>query len=93
MTRAALTRAEQAILDVLLRSSDEEIPARELRGLLQNRGFRRTAPSLVFTMMRLQDKGLVTCREEVRSLDGVEWTERYYRTTQKRHSPHGEPGA
>jgi hypothetical protein len=81
MTRATLTRVERAILEVLHSSPDEEVPARELRGLLQNRGFRRTAPSLVFTMMQLQDKGLVTCREEVRSLDGVEWTERYYRTT------------
>jgi hypothetical protein len=29
-------------------------------------------------MMSLEDKGLVTCREEVRVVDGVEIRERYY---------------
>ena len=38
----------------------------DLRGLLRSRGFRRSAPALVFTMLSLEDKGLVTCREEVR---------------------------
>jgi hypothetical protein len=53
-------------------------PGRELRGLLSKRGFRRSAPALVFTMMNLADKGLVECREEVTVVDGVEVRDRYY---------------
>jgi hypothetical protein len=72
-----LTKVERAVLDLL--ASGEEVPGRELRGLLSNRGFRRSAPALVFTMMNLADKGLVECREEVSMIDGVEVRDRYYR--------------
>jgi hypothetical protein len=78
VTTSALTKVEQAILGILASYPDEEIRGRELRGRLRSRGFRRTAPAFVFTMMRLEDKGLVTCREEVRVLDEVEVNERYY---------------
>lgn len=73
-----LTKVEVAILEILDGFQGEEVSGRELRGLLQNRGFRRSAPAFVFTMMNLADKGLVTCREEVRIVDGVEIKERYY---------------
>jgi hypothetical protein len=69
---------EQAILDILTGFPDAEVSGRELRGLLRGRGFRRSAPALVFTMLGLADKGLVVCREEVRVIGGVEFTERYY---------------
>jgi repressor of nif and glnA expression len=72
-----LTMVEQAILDIL-----EDYPGgvggRELRSGLRNRGFRRSAPAFVFTMMRLEDKGLVRCFEDFREADGVEIRERYY---------------
>ncbi len=74
-----LSKVEQAILEILDRRPSEEIQGRELRGLLRNRGFRRTAPAFVFTMMRLEDKGMITCRDEVRDVEGVEVRERYYR--------------
>jgi hypothetical protein len=74
-----LSLGEQAILDILAHFPGEEVLGRDLRGLLRSRGFRRSAPALVFTMMSLEDKGLVTCREEVRVIDGVEINERYYR--------------
>jgi hypothetical protein len=45
-----------------------------------SRGFRRSAPALVFTMMNLADKGLAACREEIRVVDGVEVKDRYYRS-------------
>ena len=78
MTIPALSQVEQAILDILADFSGEEVLGRDLRGLLRSRGFRRSAPALVFTMMSLEDKGLVTCREEVRCVDGTEIRERYY---------------
>jgi hypothetical protein len=74
----ALTKVEQTILDVLAAYPDEEVSARQLRGLLSNRGFRRSAPAFVFTMMKLVDKGLVSCREEVIVI-GLEVRDRYYR--------------
>jgi repressor of nif and glnA expression len=74
-----LTKVEQAILEILESHDGEEIDGRDLRGLLRRRGFRRSAPALVFTMMSLEDKGLVACREEVRDGDGVEVRDRYYR--------------
>jgi hypothetical protein len=73
-----LSKIERAILEILAGYPEEEIPGRELRGLLSSRGFRRTAPALVFTMMRLEDKGLASCREEARVFDGVEIRERFY---------------
>jgi hypothetical protein len=79
VTAPALTHVEQALVDILASYPGEEVPGRELRALLRSWGFRRTAPALVFTLMSLQDKGLVTCREEVRVVDGVEIKERYYR--------------
>ncbi len=75
----ALSTVERAILDVLANYPSQEIPERELRGLVSNRGFRRSAPAFVFTMMNLADKRLVECREEVSVLDGVEIRDRYYR--------------
>jgi hypothetical protein len=33
-------------------------------------------------MMHLEDKGLVSCREEVRVVDGVEIRDRFYRERQ-----------
>jgi hypothetical protein len=74
-----LTKVERAILDLLARSPGEELSGKALRTLLSNHGFRRSAPALVFTMMNLADKGLVSCREEVTVLNGVEVRHRYYR--------------
>ena len=75
----SLTKVEQAVLGVLASYAGEEVSGRELRGLLSNRGFRRSAPALVFTMMNLAEKGLIECREEVMVIDGVEVRDRYYR--------------
>jgi hypothetical protein len=75
----ALTGVKQAVLDILTGHPGAEVRGRDLRGLLGSRGFRRSAPAFVFTMLRLGDKGLVTCREEVRVVGGVEIRERYYR--------------
>ncbi len=80
MSAPALSRVEHALLEILESYQGDEVPGRELRGLLKSRGFRRTAPALVFTMLRLQDKGLVSCYEEVRGIDGVELREWYYRS-------------
>jgi hypothetical protein len=78
VTAPALTRVEQAILDILAHFPGEEVQGRDLRRLLQQRGFRRSAPAFVFTMMRLEDKGWISCREETRNVDGVENRERFY---------------
>jgi len=78
MNAPALSKVERAILDILAGFSGDEVPGRELRGLLRSRGFRRSAPALVFTMLSLEDKELVSCREEVRVVDGVEIRDRYY---------------
>jgi hypothetical protein len=75
----ALTRVERAILDILANYPGEDVSGRDLRGLLSYRGFRRSAPAFVFTMMNLADKGLIECREEVSVIDGVEVRDRYYR--------------
>jgi hypothetical protein len=79
----ALTKVEQAILELLANYPGEEVSARDLRGLLSNRGFRRSAPAFVFTMMKLADKGLIECREEVSVIDGVEVRDRYYRIVEE----------
>jgi repressor of nif and glnA expression len=68
---------EQAILDIL-EAYPGGVSGRELRARLRSRGFRRTAPALVFTMMRLEDKGLVRCFEDIREADGIELRERFY---------------
>jgi hypothetical protein len=73
-----VTKVEQAILEILDGYPGGEVQGRELRALLQSRGFRRTAPAFVFTMMRLEDKGLIRCFEEVRAVDGVEIRDRSY---------------
>lgn len=78
MTTPSLTRVEQVILEILADIQGEEVLGRDLRILLGRRGFRRSAPALVFTLLRLEDKGLVTCREEVRVVDDVEIKDRYY---------------
>ena len=77
-TQRALTNVEQAVLDILADFPGEEVQGRDLRGLLQRRGFRRSAPAFVFTMMRLEDKGLISCRQEVRVVQGLEIAERFY---------------
>ena len=75
----SLTKVEQAVLGVLASYAGEEVSGRELRGLLSNRGYRRSAPAFVFTMMNLADKGLIKCREKVMVIDGVEVRDRYCR--------------
>jgi len=75
---SALARVEQAILDILAGYQGEEVSGRALRRLLTNRGFRRSAPAFIFTMMALADKGLVKCREEVFVIGGLEARDRYY---------------
>jgi hypothetical protein len=69
---------ELALLEILEHHQGDEMSGRELRRLLTRRGFRRSAPAFVFTMMSLEDKGLVTCREEVSYFHGMEVAERYY---------------
>jgi hypothetical protein len=83
MTSPPLSKVEQAILALLAEFPGEEVLGRDLRGLLGSRGFRRSAPALVFTMMNLEDKGLVACREEVRLVAGVEVRDRYYAVVQQ----------
>jgi hypothetical protein len=78
-----LTAVQQAILAILENYPGEEINGRDLRGLLGSRGFRRSAPAFVFTMLSLEDQGLVACREEVREADGVEIRDRYYRLSEE----------
>jgi DNA-binding transcriptional ArsR family regulator len=79
VTAQPLTRIEQAIVQILDIDSRREVLGREMRSLLRRLGFRRSAPALVFTMKSLEDKGLVDCREEIRIVDGVTVTDRYYR--------------
>ena len=78
MIEPTFTLIEQAILQILDRCS-RDVSGRELRSLLRGRGFRRSAPALVFTMQRLEDKGAVVCREETKAVDGVKITDGYYR--------------
>jgi len=73
-----LTLIEQAILDTLSDFPDYEVLEKDLRTLVRNRGFRRSAPAFVFTMKNLVDKGVVTCREEVRLADVTEVRDRFY---------------
>lgn len=82
MPAPALTQVEVVILDILEGYPGEEIDGRKLRGLLRSRGFRRSAPAFVFTMMSLEDKGLVACRAENREAEGVEIRDRYYRISE-----------
>jgi hypothetical protein len=70
---------ERTLLAILEGWPAEEISGRDLRSLLRGCGFRRTAPSFYFTMMGLEDKGLVACRERVRLVNGVEVKDRFYR--------------
>jgi hypothetical protein len=77
-----LSKVERAVLNILASHQGEEVAGRELRTALQNRGFRRSAPAFVFTMMNLADKGLVSCREEVEVFDSVEARHRFYRATE-----------
>jgi hypothetical protein len=82
VTAPALPNVERAILAILARRPGEEISGRHLRGLLRRLGFHRSAPAFAFTMLRLQDRGLATCREVVRIVDGVEVKDRYYRASE-----------
>jgi hypothetical protein len=79
MTGPTLSKVEQTLLTILNNYPAEEVSGRILRSLLQRQGFRRTAPAFYFTMMQLEDKGLVACRELVRIVDGVEIKDRHYR--------------
>jgi hypothetical protein len=79
MTPSTLSLVEKTILHILADFPGEEVLGRDLRGLLGERGLRRSAPAFVFTMMNLEDKGLVSCREEVRVVLGVEVRDRFYR--------------
>jgi hypothetical protein len=73
-----LSPIERAIL-AILESRTEDVSGRELRSLIRQAGYRRSAPAFVFTMLRMADKGLVLCREEARAVEGVEFEEWYYR--------------
>jgi hypothetical protein len=53
----ALSSVDQAILDILASHPGEEVLGRDLRGLLRGRGFRTSAPALIFTMISLEAKG------------------------------------
>jgi hypothetical protein len=79
VTTPELNLVEKVLLALLERFPDEELSGRRLRSLLQRCGIRRTAPAFYFTMLQLEDKGWVTCREEVRVLDGVEVKDRFFR--------------
>jgi hypothetical protein len=74
----AVTAVEQAILDILASYPGQEVSGKTLRRLLSNRGFRRSAPAFIFTMMALADKGLIKCHEEVIVIGGLEARDRYY---------------
>ena len=78
-----LTLIEQAILDILTDFPGYEVLEQELRTLVRNRGFRRSAPAFVFTMENLVDKGLVVCRQEVRMTDMAEVRDRFYQIRQE----------
>jgi hypothetical protein len=80
---STLTRIEQTILDILSDFPDHEVSGQDLRTLVQNRGFRRSAPAFVFTMQNLVDKGLVTSREEVRKTDIAVARDRFYQVRQE----------
>jgi uncharacterized protein (DUF983 family) len=74
-----LAPIERTILAILIDDPNEDVSGRDLRYQLRRRGFDRTAPSLVFTMMRLEDRGLVASREVATCKDGVQATSRFYR--------------
>jgi hypothetical protein len=84
VTASPLTKIEQAILQILNIDPRHEIFGRDMRSMLRSRGFRRSAPALVFTMLSLEDKGLVDCREETRIVNGVTIKDRYYRAVATR---------
>src|SRR5215472_1993274 len=74
-----LAPIERTILAILVDDPNEDVSGRDLRYQLRRQGFDRTAPSLVFTMMRLEDRGLVASREVATYKDGVQTTSRFYR--------------
>ena len=78
MSLPNLSKVEQAIIDILADHPSDEVPSQELRRHLRSRGFRRSAPALVFTMMQLEDKGLVCSREVVDVVGSIEVSHRYY---------------
>jgi hypothetical protein len=81
---STLTKIEQTILDILTDFPSYEVSEKDLRTLVQNRGFRRSAPAFVFTMMNLVEKGLVVCREEVRVTEMAHVRDRFYKINQER---------
>lgn len=80
---STLTKIERTILDILSDFPDHEVSGKDLRTLVENRGFRRSAPAFVFTMEHLVDKGLVASREEIRMTDLAEVRDRFYQFKQK----------
>jgi uncharacterized protein (DUF983 family) len=80
-----LAPIERTILAILIDDPNEDVSSRDLRYQLRHRGFDRTAPSLVFTMMRLEDRGLVASREVTSYQDGVQSMSRYYRALASDH--------
>jgi hypothetical protein len=82
MAMSTLTKIEETILDLLSDFPDHEISQQDLRTLVQNQGFRRSAPAFVFTMENLVSKGRVICREEVRMTDLAEVRRRFYQIKQ-----------
>ncbi len=74
-----LAPIERTILEILIDDPDEDVSGRDLRSQLRRKGFDRTGPSLVFTMMRLEDRGLVASREVTTYRNGAQSTFRYYR--------------
>jgi len=80
-----LAPIERTILAILIDDPNEDVSGRDLRNQLRRRGFDRTAPSLVFTMMRLEDRGLVVSREVTTRKDGAQSTSRFYRALASDH--------
>jgi hypothetical protein len=80
---STLTKIERTILDILSDLPDYEVSGKDLRTLVQNRGFRRSAPAFVFTMENLVEKGLVACREKVRMTDMALVRDRFYQIKQE----------
>jgi hypothetical protein len=80
---STLTKIEQAILDILTDLPGYEVSEKDLRTLVQNRGFCRSAPAFIFTMMNLVEKGRVVCREEVRVTEMAHVRDRFYKINQE----------
>jgi len=80
---STFTKIELTILDILSDFPDYEVSGQDLRTLVQNRGFRRSAPAFVFTMQNLVEKGLVAYRETVRMTEMAVVRDRFYQFKQQ----------